>query len=267
MSGANAAGHEAFSVRDWFGLMAGIAWGLLLGGFSNSGNMDWVWLVIFLGPPVTLLISPNRPILSWQIPIVAAAASNALMHGDPQDTPSLTCLDAAVSWMICSLFSSPWAFIFHHRARRAKQSGAVKQVAVPYAGLVVLVFLACGLTILGVALTLFSSNGPDAANRALPFYGFLMATAGVGLSAVSFRVARNLGVNKPITDMLQLALLFPALFGVVDLLVITYDAVKSTPAARSSFPSQLWCTFAGLEALAILIWLTRSYRREKARPS
>ena len=258
--------NKTFSARDWFGLMAGVSWGLVLGRFFSSGDMAGVWLVVILGPPVMLLISPSRPILGWQVPILAAAASSALMQHNPQDTVGTAFGDAILAWFMCSLFSWPWAVIFLHRAKRVKEQGPVKQVPVSYVGLVLLVFLACGLTVAGFALTLYPASS-DADNGTLPFYGFLMATAGIVLSATSLQLARKLGVNKPVTDMLQLLLLLPSLFGVTFVLAFSYNLLKPKGPSLSSSHFEIWCALAGLEALAILIWVTQVHRREQRRLS
>src|SRR5579863_10396603 len=182
---------RTFSVRDWFGLTVGISWGIVLGRFFHAGDMLGPWLVVLLGPPVMLLMSPARPIVGWQVPILAAVASSALLYRDPRNGAGSDFLEAGITWLMCSFFSSPWALIFHHRAKRANQQ-TMKQASASYVGLGFLVFLSCALTLVGCAGTLYPVNLSDPGARAIPFYCFLMATAGVGLSVVSFQIARKL---------------------------------------------------------------------------
>jgi hypothetical protein len=72
--------NQTFSLRDWFGLIAGISWGLVLGRVFGPEDMTGPWLVILLGPPVVLLIAPARPILGWQVPVLVAVISSAFMN-------------------------------------------------------------------------------------------------------------------------------------------------------------------------------------------
>lgn len=255
---------KSFSSRDWLGLVAGIVTGAVLGCFFSSDDMTGVWLVVLLGPPVMLVISPGRPLVGWQVPIVAAAASSALLARDSQGTAVAAYSDAAIAWFVCTLFSWPWFLIFHHRNKRANEQNGAKAFSAPYAGLGVLVFLACALTIVGFAMTLYPASSEEG-NSTLPFYGFLMATGGVGLSATSFTLARRLGVKKPITDMFQLLLLLPSICALAILIDFVWERPRSTATPASSSHFEIWCALAGLESLALLIWLTTSYRREQIR--
>lgn len=256
--------NKSFSPRDWLGLAAGIVTGVILGRFFSSDDMTGVWLVVLLGPPVMLVISPGRPLVGWQVPIVAAAASSALLGRDPQVTAVAAYPDAAIAWFICTLLSWPWFLIFHHRNKRVNEQNGTKAFSTPYAGLGVLVFFACALTIVGFAMTLYPASS-EKGNGTLPFYGFLMATGGIGLSAASFILARRLGIKKPIIDMFQLLLLLPSICAVAILINFVWERMRSkaTPSFSSHF--EIWCALTGLESLALLIWLTTSYRREHIR--
>ncbi len=77
-----------FTQREWFGLIAGVCWGLVLSRFLGADDRTVLWLVIVLGPPVVLLISPERPLLSWQLPILTAAAAGAFKNWTTDDSAS-----------------------------------------------------------------------------------------------------------------------------------------------------------------------------------
>src|SRR5215469_7740401 len=98
-----------FSVRDWLGLVGGIGWGLILSRFFSSDDVTGPWLLILFGPPVVLLISSARPLLSWQLPILTAVIAAAFMNPTMDDSASGALTDAALLWFLCSLLSSPWA--------------------------------------------------------------------------------------------------------------------------------------------------------------
>ena len=42
---------STFSLRDWFGIVAGVCWGLALSRFFAADDMTGPWLVILFGPP------------------------------------------------------------------------------------------------------------------------------------------------------------------------------------------------------------------------
>jgi hypothetical protein len=187
------------SIRDWLGLSLGISWGLILGHFFQSGDMTGPWLVILFGPPVVLLIAPARPLVSWQVPIIAAILSSSRMMRGPEDAPGMVLLEAFLSWLMCSVFSSPWALIFYRRAKRVEGRESVTSGAVvSHVGVGFLVFLACALMLVGVAENLYPADLSDPRNHALPFYAFLMATTGIGLSVGAYKVAGKLGISKPV---------------------------------------------------------------------
>jgi hypothetical protein len=171
-------------------------------------------------------------------------------------------MEASLTWFMCSLLSSPWALIFRYRARRAREQGGLDGTSASHVGAVLLVFFTCALMILGFAATVYPANFADPANRVLPLYGFFMATAGVGLSVASDQLARRLGVQKPIRAILELVLVLGSMFGIAAMLS-SHSLLQ--PADHPSFSTPdtgIWCGFAVMEALAALIWLVRSERRE-----
>ena len=247
-----------FSVRDWFGLAGGICWGLVLSRFFSSDDMTGPWLVILFGPPVVLLISSARPLLSWQLPIVTAAIAAAFMNRTMDDSPSGALADAALWWFLCSLLSSPWALMFHHRSRRFRQLGKAPGIPIAYIGMVLLVFVCCGLTLLGFWTTAYSTDG-GTHNRALPFYGLLAATAGIALSVMTECAARKLEVQKLVRGVFELLMIPGVILVIVDIVALFW---RDSSSPHAVVPGVLSGMLAGLEALATMVWLTRLDRRE-----
>ncbi|HET9408472.1 MAG TPA: hypothetical protein VFO39_14620 [Candidatus Sulfotelmatobacter sp.] len=245
-----------FSIREWFGIAAGISWGLVLSRFFASGDMTGPWLVILLGPPAVLLISPMRPILSWQLPIVTAILASAVSNRSPEDSIGEVLAVSVLTWLICSLFSSPWALIFERRARHARGKTVSTAIPIAYIGVGLMVFAASGLILLGFALTIrggFDETG---------FTGFLMAIAGVVLSLVTERFARTLEIHKPIRSVLQYILLVPALFAITAFIVsMNVTSINSLSSAASNSDSLTMA--AGLEALVAFIWLEKEIRQDQ----
>lgn len=80
------------------------------------------WLVILVGSPIVLLISPSRPILSWQVPVVTAAVAGG--DAEPVSRRFKRCghdngCVELVHFARCFLL--PGALIFHYRDRRSRQ--------------------------------------------------------------------------------------------------------------------------------------------------
>jgi hypothetical protein len=251
--------RQPFSTRDWFGLVAGVCVGLVLSRFFASDDMTGPWLVILLGPPIVLLISSTRPILSWQVPIVTAATAAALMNRSPEDSTAGIIPTAVLFWFICSLLSSPWALIFYYRARRFRRLEKPPAISIAYVGMVVLVFVCCALTFLGFAATVYPI-GNDAQNRGFPFYGVLAVTGGIALSIVTERVARRLEVHKPVRAVFEVLMIPGVVLGVAEIVDVLWSKF---PGQRSSVDASTWCgIFVGLEALAAMIYLVRLERRE-----
>lgn len=66
------------------------------------------WLVILVGSPIVLLISPSRPILSWQVPVVTAAVAGAMLNQSPDDSSVVAMTTAVLNWFISlAVFFSP----------------------------------------------------------------------------------------------------------------------------------------------------------------
>jgi hypothetical protein len=251
-----------FTQREWLGLIAGVCWGLVLSRFFAADDMAGPWLVILFGPPVVLLISPARPLLSWQLPIVTAAVAGAFMNRTTDDSAGGALAETALVWFLCSVLSSPWALIFRYRSRRFRQLGTTPGIPIAYIGMVLLVFLCCGLTFCGFVAPMYWT-ARDARNRMMPFYGLLAATAGIGLSLVTERLARKLEIQKPIRGVFELLMIPGVIFGIAVGIGAIVDPIwlKSEPPIP---PGILFCgILVGMEALAAMVWWTRQDRRER----
>jgi hypothetical protein len=258
--------------RTWLSLLTGIGWGLVLGYFHQWAGP---WPVVLLGPPLVLLISSERPILSWQTPLVAAAISAAILgrdrgdtgSGGPGDTVGSVFVEGVLLWLMFSLFSCPWAFIFQRRAKRTKEAGQGEtRATVTRVGAVLLVFLACALVLVGFTGTVWPVDTADPKDRAIHFYGLLMVTAGVALSVGTFRIAHKLGIGNRVHQVLDLGLGLGAVLGVIFIVseyvpVSRYASVQ--PSTHSASNSEIWCFLSVLEAVTALIWLTRANKRLK----
>jgi hypothetical protein len=251
--------RQPFSPRDWFGLVAGVCVGLVLSRFFASDDMTGPWLVILLGPPIILLISSTRPILSWQVPIVTAVTAAALENRSAEDSTAGVIPTAVLFWFMCSLLSSPWALIFYHRARRFRRLEKPPVLSIAYVGMVVLVFVCCALTFLGFVATVYPI-GNDAQNRAFLFYGVLMVTGGIVLSLVTERIARKLEVHKPVRAVFELLMIPGVVLGIAEIVDVFWSKFSGE---RSSVDGSTWCgIFVGLEALATMIYLVHLERPE-----
>jgi hypothetical protein len=239
-------------------MVAGICWGLILSRFFSSDDMTGPWLLILFGPPVVLLISPARPILSWQLPIVTAIIAGLCVNRASEDSAGLGPVEAGAMWLMCSVFSLPWALIFHYRSRRLGKQPDVGAVSASYVGMGLLVFFTCALTLLGFAATVYPITSADGQGRPLPLYGLLMATTGIGLSIVSAQTAQKLEVHKPVRAILELIMIPGILVGVAELVNCFgwFDAPGSIPKAE-----EVSGIVVGLEALGAMIWMTRADRR------
>lgn len=250
-----------FSSREWFGLLAGVGWGLCLGYFFKSGNMTGPWLVILVGPPVVLLISPTRPILSWQVPIVTAIAFGTIVWRSRDETAGDLLGAGLLTWLICTLFSSPWALIFRERMEQARgEKNREPGILASYLVLGILVFLACALIILGFVLGLYQVS-PTEGGSAL--YSFLMVTGGVGVSIVSYQLGRKCGVSKPVRQVLDMILGLGSIGGTVPLIVTAYFAFQQSVNANRFGLSDIYSVLAVLETIATIIWLGKAAKLEK----
>jgi hypothetical protein len=251
---------SSFSVRDWFGLVAGVCVGLVLSRYFASDDMTGPWLVILLGPPVVLLISSSRPILSWQIPIVTAAVAGALTSRTSDDSLGGALAEAVLSWLICSLLSSPWVLIFHYRARRFRQLRRTPRIPIAYVGMVVLVFVCCAITFLGCVATIYPIGGGDKPNEVSPLYGVLIVTAGIALSLATELVARKLEVQKPVRGVFELLMIPGVVFGIAGIVGMFWHD-PSVPPSSSAYIENVCIILVGMEAFAAMIWLVRLERR------
>jgi hypothetical protein len=255
---------SAFSVRDWFGLIAGICVGLVLSRFFASDDMTGPWLVILLGPPLVLLISSSRPILMWQVPVVTGVFAGAFRSRSPDDSIGGAFAEGVLFWFVCSLLSSPWALIFHYRARRFRQLNRTPGISVGYVGMVVLVFVCCALTFLGFVATVYPIGGADKPNHSWPLYGVLMVTAGIGLSLATELVSRKLEVQKPVRGVFELLMIPGVLLGIAGIVDMFVWHDPSVPRSSASYIENLCNLLVGMEALAAMIWLVRLERRDQS---
>ena len=251
-----------FTPREWWGLIAGVCWGLVLSRFFAADDMTGPWLVILFGPPLVLLISPSRPLLSWQLPIVSAAVAGTFLNRATDDLAGGALADTVLVWFLCSLLSLPWALMFHYRSRRFRQVGKTPRIPIAYVGIVLLVFLCCGLTLLGFGTTMYPRSAED--SRTLPYYGLLAATAGIALILVTERVARKLEIQKLVRGIFELVMIPGVLVG----LAVGIGEIVRLLWLKSSEPpvptgSLLCGTLAGMQALAAMVWLTKLDRRER----
>ncbi len=245
---------------DWFGIVAGVCWGLALSRFFAADDMTGPWLVILFGPPLVLLISSTRPILSWQLPIVIAVVAAAFMNRTSDDSAGGAWAEAALLWFICSLLSLPWALIFRYRARHVRQPERAPWMALAYIGIVLLVFACCAMTLLGIAATVYSTDASDAQNQPFPIYGFLAATAGIVLSFVTERTARRLEIQRPVRGVFELLMIPGVLVGIAEIVDLFF---WPKPSGSSLHYGVFGGILVGMEALAAMIWLTRADRREQ----
>jgi hypothetical protein len=255
---------RSFEQREWLGLIAGVCWGLVLSRFFAADDMTGPWLVILFGPPVVLLISPSRPLLSWQLPIVTAAVAGAFMSRTTDDSAGGALAETALVWFLCSLLSSPWALIFRYRSRRFRQLGKAPGIPLAYIGMVLLVFLCCGLTLLGFGTAVYPTSAEETQNRALPFYGLLAATAGIGLSVMTERLARKLEIQKPVRGVFELLMIPGVIVGIAVGIGAIVDPIWLKSSEPPIPPGILSCgILVGMEALATMVWLTRLGRWEQ----
>jgi len=252
-----------FTQREWLGVIAGVCWGLVLSRLSAADDMTCPWLVILFGPPVVLLISPARPLLSWQLPIVTAAVAGAFMNRTTDDFAGGALADATLVWFLCSVLSWPWALMFHYRSRRFQQLGKAPAIPIAYVGMVVLVFVCCALTFLGFVSAMYFTDANDPKNRLFPFYGVLMTTGGIVLSVMTERLARKLEIQKLVRGVFEVFMIPGAVmlggFGIAGIVsLFWFKSVHPFLDERS-----VCIILVSMEELATMVWLTRLDRREE----
>lgn len=74
---------RSFSIRDWCGIAVGVICALIPQLIFKSRDITPFWTTILLAPPLVFLVSPKRPILSWQVPIITVAIFAALTSREP----------------------------------------------------------------------------------------------------------------------------------------------------------------------------------------
>jgi len=251
-----------FTQREWVGLAAGICFGVVLGHFFGSEDKTGLWLTILLGPPVVLLISPDRPLLSWQLPVVTAAIARTFMNPATDDSGVGALAEAALVWFTGSLLSLPWAVVFHYRFLRFRQLGTTPKIPIAYVGMVLLVSVCCGLTLFGLGSTMVS-NDPD--GRMSPIYGVLIATGGIALSLVTEQLARKLEIQKLVRGVFEICMIPGAAFLAAFVVAGIVSPFLKFPGDASLDETVVCIILVSAEQLAAMIWLTRLDRRERSR--
>lgn len=249
-------------------MLAAAGWGALLGILPGTE-----FTVPLLGPPVAFLfLLRKRPLLSWQIPIIAASISAALIQWDPHGPYTQGPLWPVIFllWAVVSLFSVPWPYIFQRATQLDRQKArTLAQTVKMSLGVGFLIFFACGLIILGGAACVYPV--PSQGNRPLfdQSLGFLMMTSGTGLAVYISRNAKKLGLNYEVESLFGWILALVALVAVPGTIIDLYQGkvhcVRSDPNCTQLGPPLevfLNCV-ASLEALAVVIWLLRRGRRAK----
>ena len=255
---------KSLSVRDGYGIAVGVVCALIPQLIFKSGDMTPFWATILLGPPLVFLVSPERPILAWQVPIVTTAIFAALTSREPWDPRySKGQLGVALlTWVMCSLLSLPWAIVFAHRAERTRERPNTKpSTPAPYIGLGLLVFLACALVILGLILSFLMQDSTNPRDSAAPFESFLVVTLGVGMALAACRIAAKLGASKGVENVLGMAFSYFGIPGFIGLIVTLWEKPKSATGLPSA--GTFWFGVTVLEIVAVLVWLLAKDRRAK----
>jgi hypothetical protein len=179
---------------------------------------------------LVFLVSLQRPILAWQVPMVTSAvlgAFNSRDVGEPRDAKGLLGV-ALLIWVMSFLLSLPWVLVFQRRMQRASQEPNVEVVtAASYIGVGLLAFLASALVILGLILSFMMHDSVDPRDGSVPWEGFLMATLGIGVAVAACRIAARLGAAKPVEDVLGLVFSFFGIPGLLDLIASLWERPKS----------------------------------------
>ena len=142
--------NNSFSTREWCLMLAAAAWGATLGALPGAQFTS-----VLLGPPVAYLFLRKHPLLSWRIPILASAISMALKERDPQRSYTEGSVLPAILLIsvVQSLFSVTSPYIFQRRIQSDRKDPAtLAKTAKMSFGVGFLVFLACGLILVGLRL-------------------------------------------------------------------------------------------------------------------
>jgi hypothetical protein len=256
-----------FSTREWCGMLGVALWGVMLGAIPFHGATTGMFLAVLVGPPIAFLILPKRPFLSWQIWSLAGAFSAAFSDHNPQDPSNPVLAAALMGWIAFSLFSLPWPFILARRSQRAREEGdSSASLTVKYMGASLLVFLSCGLIIIGVAGCYFGIANSSAPDRATPFIGCVTASVGICLAVFLCRRTGELRINKSVEDLFGLLLSFVGFFLIGMAVGETFFATPCPP-GESCAPVRrtdlFWMWVVSTEVVATLVWLIRRGRRRR----
>jgi hypothetical protein len=142
-----------------------------------------------------------------------------------------------------------------------------------YIGAGLLVFLACGLIIIGTVFLYYGfTHSSDAAHasasdRAASFIGCVVVSAGIGLALFLCRRTAELRINKSLEDLFGLLLAFAGLFPLGMAINETFFTTPCAP-GESCGPVRgadlFWMWIASIEMVAALVWLIRRGMRTKA---
>ena len=247
-------------------MLAAAAWGAALGALPGAQFTSPL-----LGPPVAYLFLRKRPLLSWQIPIMASAISTAVKERDPQGpyTDGSVLPVILLVWVVESLFSVPWPYIFQRRMRSESDGRTpfVRALKMSF-GVGLLVFLACGLIIVGFAVGVYPVQ-PSQGREGIfdQSMGFLMATGGIGLAVYICRNAEKFDLNKEVESLFGWLLAFVALIAVpmifTDIYRAKFHCIEPSPnCVQLSPPLEVFLNcLASLEAIAVVVWLIWRGRR------
>ena len=248
-------------------MLAAAVWGAVLGALPGA-----FFTTILIGPLVAYLLLRKRPILSWQLPIIASAVSMAFKERDPQGpyTEGSVLPVILLLWVVESLFSVPWPYIFQRRMQSDQREPAgLLKTATMSLGAGLLIFFACGLIILGGAVCVYPAASQSNQSVLDQSLGFLIMTLGTGLAVYISRNAKKLGLNYEVESLFGWILALVALAAVPWTFIDSYQGKfhcgQSDPNCTQLGPPLevfLNCV-ASLEALAALIWLLWRGRRAK----
>jgi hypothetical protein len=227
--------------------MLGTAVGLVLGYFlGGDGTTAGPLLFGLTIVPIVIWISPKRPLLGWQLPIIAFSVSSVLAHpdypGQPFDLAS-TLVMIVMEWAMLLAFSSLWGLFLLRRARAAgsAEPGAIDEVK-PYMIAVCLIIAGAFLLLVGWAMV-FAPNTSAWA----PPGGLLVGTLGIAAWKYCGGIVSRLGkTHEYARHSIQLALLS------CPLMVL---GGGHSSGQTSGWSTIVFASLLGIESLAVLIWL------------
>jgi hypothetical protein len=226
------------------GIALGLYFGYVVGLDGSLAALASFGLVIV---PIVIWISPKRPLLGWQLPIISFAICSVLTHpdypGQPFDLPS-DLLMAVMEWTGLLILSSPWGLLLLRRAQEARSVGEKSVGDVKRYALAVGLIVVSGLLMLSGWAMVFA---PDSSGWAAAG-GILLGTIGIAVCLSCDRVASRLGNAR--ADIRQ--------FMVAALVVSPGMALggghhgSQISAGRSSV---IFGSMLGIESLTVLLWL------------